>query len=205
MLNPNLTMADLPGGVRAAFGEQDPVIVTIPAQFRLFKLTQYSLMNPNIRLPGPLLPNHPEELFDVQQTLTPWWQPVFPFMEDGLGAVGRYMEARANHVTMREMVRFASAVCLDWNDLDNYLEVVTLDSIRCFWGDYAPQRMLSDNPGGYQRALDRAEQRGVHVPDTLGGIEAYQFYIPNLTIQYVEERASVPAHDMAALAATLNQ
>jgi hypothetical protein len=205
MLNANLTTADLPASVRAAFGEDDPVIVTLPSQFRLYKLTQYSLMNPNSRLPGPERPGHAGELFNINQTLSPWWSPVFPYREDQLGAIGRYKEAQANQVTMREMVRFASAVCLDWNDLDNYQEVVTLDDIRCFWGTFAPQRMLSDNPNGWQRALDKADQRGVYVPDTLGGIEAYQFWIPNLTIQYVEERAVIPAHDMAALAAHLNQ
>jgi hypothetical protein len=61
------------------------------------------------------------------------------------------------------------------------------------------------NPKAWQAALNKADQRGVYVPDTLGGIDAYQLWIPNLTTQYVKERATIPAHDMAALAAHLNK
>jgi hypothetical protein len=201
MLNPTLRLADMPADVRAAFGDDDPKIVTLPPQFRLFKLTQYSLMNPKAQVPGPKGPE-----FDINQKLSHWWSPVMPYLDDNLGALGRYLEAKANNVTMQEMVRFAAAVSLDWNDLDNYQEVVTLDHIQCFWGTHSPQRMLSDNPKGWQAALNKADQRGAYVPDTLGGIDtAWQFWIPNLTIQYVEERATIPAHDMAALAAHLNR
>jgi hypothetical protein len=191
MLNANLTVADMPADVRAAFGN-DPVIVTLTPQFRLFKLTQYSLMNPSK---------------PINQKLSHWWSPVDPYREDRLGALGRYKEAQLNEVTMREMVRFAAAVSLDWNDLDNYLEVVTLDQIKCFWGTHSPQPALSDNPDPdkCQHALEVFDQRGVYVPDTLGGIDtAYQFWIPNLTIEYVEERATLPAHDMKTLWAYLN-
>jgi hypothetical protein len=104
MLNATLAAAAMSADVRAAFGDKDPEIVILPPQFRLFKLTQHSLTNPNGQ---------------NNQTLSPWWSPVFPYREDELGALGRYKEAQANHVTMREMVRFASAVSLDWNDLDN--------------------------------------------------------------------------------------
>jgi hypothetical protein len=208
MLNATLTAADMPANVRAAFGDKDPQIVVLPPQFRLFKLTQHSLMNPSARVPGPERPGHAGELFDINQTLSHWWSPVFPYREDKLGASGRYKEAQANKVTMREMVRFAAAVSLDWNDLDNYQEIVTLDDIKCCWGTHSPQPMLSEtgNPNGWQAALNKADQRGVYVPNTLGGIDtAWQFWIPNLTIQYVEERATIPAHDMAALAAHLSQ
>ena len=135
MLNANLTVADMPADVRAAFGN-DPVIVTLTPQFRLFKLTQYSLMNPG----------DASKPFNINQTLSHWWSPVLPYREDRLGALGRYKEAQANDVTMREMVRFAAAVSLDWNDLTNYLEVVTLDEIKCLWGTHSPQPALSDNP-----------------------------------------------------------
>jgi hypothetical protein len=197
----------MPANVRTAFGAKDPELVLLPPQFRLFKLTQHSLMNPNAQVPGPERPGHAGELFDINQTLSHWWSPVFPYRQDQLGAIGRYKEAQANNVSMREMVRFAAAVSLDWNDLDNYQEVVTLDQIKCFWGTHSPQPRLSGNAAnGGQAALNLAAQRGVYVPDTLGGIDtAWQFWIPNLTIQYVEERATIPAHDMGALAAHLNR
>jgi hypothetical protein len=196
MLNAHLSKTDMPENIRKAFGN-DPEIVTLPPQFRLFKLTQYSLMNPG----------NASKAFDINQTLSHWWSPVLPYLEDKLGAMGRFKEAQANDVTMREMVRFAAAVSLDWNDLDNYLEVVTLDHIQCFWGTHSPQPKLSDQAqDGGQAGLELAAQRGVYVPDTLGGIDtAWQFWIPNLTIQHVEQRATIPAHDMAALAAHLNR
>lgn len=208
LLNPHLTLANLGPNERAAFGEADPQIVTLEPQFRLYKLSQYGLMNPNARVPGPPPAGgfRPGELFNVEQRLSPWWSPVFPYLDDELGAIGRFLEAQTNGVVMREMVRFASAVSLDWNDLSNYLEVVTLGHIQCFWGTFAPQRMFSPTASIQQQhnALNLAENRGVHVPDTLGGIDAWQFYIPNLTIEWVEQRGCIPAHNMAALAAHLN-
>jgi hypothetical protein len=194
MLNETLTDNDMPENVRKAFGIVKKPAVILPPQFRLFKLTQYSLMNPNAKAGGE---------FDIKQTLSHWWSPVAPYDEDKLGAIGRYKEAKANNVTLREMVRFAAAVSLDWNNLTNYLEVITRDQIKCFWGTHSPQPMLSETgkPQAWQDALNLADQRGVYVPDTLGGIDtAWQFWIPNLTIQYVEEQATIPAHDMAALA-----
>jgi hypothetical protein len=195
MLNEDLTRDKMPAHIRNAFGNQ-PEIVTLPPGFRLFKLTQYSLMNPG----------DASKPFDIKQTLSHWWSPVEKYREDQLGALGRYKEAQLNGVNMQTMVRFAAAVSLDWNDLTNYLEVVTLDEIKCFWGTHSPQPMLSGtDPKKRQDALNLADDRGVYVPDTLGGIDtAYQFWIPNLTIEYVEERATLPAHDMRTLWAYLN-
>jgi hypothetical protein len=186
MLNENLTKDALKEHDKAAFAK-DPVIVTLPPEFRLFKLSGHSPVN-------------------SEGKLSHWWSPVFPYLEDQLGAIGRYKEAQANEVTMREMVRFAAAVSLDWNDLANYLEVVTSDHIQCFWGPHSPQPMLSESgdPKKWQDALNLADQRGVYVPDTLGGIDAWQFCIPNLTTKFVkEDKVTIPAHDMAALAVHL--
>jgi hypothetical protein len=191
MLNADLTRAKMKQHIRNAFGNE-PELVTLPPQFRLFKLTQHPLIDPGK---------------DIDQKLSHWWSPVEPYLEDKLGALGRWKEAQLNEGTMREMVRFAAAVSLDWNDLTNYLEVVTLDHIQCFWGTHSPQPAISDNPdpAKCQHALEVFDQRGVYVPDTLGGIDtAYQFWIPDLTIEYVEERATLPAHDMRTLWAYLN-
>ena len=93
MLNATLTENDMPENIRKAFGnEPGPKLVKLPPQFRLFKLTQYSLMNPG----------DASKPFNINQTLSHWWSPVLPYRGDRLGALGRYKEAQANDVTMRD-------------------------------------------------------------------------------------------------------
>ncbi len=45
----------------------------------------------------------------------------------------------------------------------------------------------------------RLTDMGVYVPDTLGGIEAWQCYIPSLKLAHVDTVPSLPSHDMITL------
>lgn len=157
--------------------------------------------------------------------LTPWWSPQTPFMEDKLGARGRYQEALLNGVKMAEMVRFASAIRIDWNDIENYLEITLKVSAMAFWGQFEPQPATSpvfSGASANKSVLDmsftelsgavdqmcknaakrkRLQDAGVYVPGTLGGLtDSWQFYIPDLLESDVTITPAIPAHDMAALA-----
>ena len=102
--------------------------VTLPSGFRLFKLSK----------------GKAEE--DAKYGVTPWWSPVMPYREDREGAIGRYNQAKLNKIDMSSMVRYMSAVCVDWNDLDNYIEVHVRPGVEisAFWGLFEQQDRFSN-------------------------------------------------------------
>ena len=171
--------------VQNAFGDGTVRIETLPKGFRLFKLTVGKAAAGRYGVTG-------------------WWSPVYPFKEDYEGALGRFNQAKLNGIDMSSMVRFMSAVCIDWNDLDNYVEVVMRDSIKVYWGTFAPQGKWNDDTQA-NRAKERWVSRGgtssetAVLPDTLGVLEAWQFFIPNLRDAHITRSSVIPAHDMAAL------
>ncbi len=153
-----------------------------------------------------------------QYGVTPWWSAVKPFLDDKEGALGRYQQAKATGINMRAMVRFMSCVCLDWNDLDNYVQVKLKDDAHAFWGTFNPMPKFSqpiwkvdsnkDGSGATTMANVKLmklkeKEAGFAVPDMLGGAEAWQLYIPNLTDADIERGGIIPGHDMAALAMAL--
>lgn len=52
-------------------------------------------------------------------------------------------------------------------------------------------------------AKEKMLKKGHYVPDTLGGIEAYQFWIPDLTKADLQAHSSIPTHDKKGLAIML--
>jgi hypothetical protein len=214
MLNAGLTDADF--GKMLSESEQDgfldrkATVVELEAGQKLYKLSSYPVKAGRTGF------------------LSAWWTSVTPFKEDTLGARGRYQEAVANGVSLREMVRFVSAVRVDWNDIEEYQEITLKDSAKCFWGEFGPQpsstpvlsgavagKSVFDmsfaemNAATTQLAKNASKRKrlrdfGVYVPDTLGGIEAWQFFIPQLKESDMEKCPSIPSHDMAALALHLS-
>lgn len=200
VLNANLTEAAIPGYVKRAFKGGKGRVVTIEARLPLWKLSEYAL-------PA-----------DGDGAVTPWWAPVNPYREDRMGARGRFLEARLNKVSMVEMVRYAAAVRVDWNALSDYQEI-TLDVIcKGFFGQFEPQPPMSadddvwdgsktatpDQGAAIKKAkLDALRKKGQYVPtgpnEMLGGIEAYQFWIPNIRKSMVKSSSSIPAHDKRAM------
>lgn len=203
ILNASLTEADIPAYVKKAFKGGRGRIVTIEACLPLWKLTQYALPD------------------DPNGSVTPWWSPVNPYREDRLGARGRFMEARVNNVSFSEMVRYASAVRVDWNALTDYQEVTLNVYAKGYWGQYEPQptmtpddeleirgqktpptpEQLREIKAANDAKLQALRNKGQYVPmEWLGGIEAYQFYIPNIKKSMLRESLSIPAHDKRAMA-----
>ncbi|MDX1811777.1 MAG: hypothetical protein R3240_07520 [Gammaproteobacteria bacterium] len=196
----NLTMADFTAGnpktgMRQsdidAFGEGTVRVVTLPKGFKLFKLSKGEAAA------------HPT------YGVTPWWSPVDPYKEDYEGAFGRYMQAKLNKIDMSSMVRYMSAVCIDWNSLDNYIEVETTAEISAFWGTFAPQKKWADNRNrnlhkemSVSRTAMPSRKMGIKdsvMPEHLGALESWQFYIPKLKDEHIKRNPTISAHDMEAL------
>ena len=195
----NLTMADFKEGGRlglrksdiTAFGEGTVRVEELPAGFKLFKLSKGDAAA------------HPK------YGVTPWWSPVQPFKEDYEGAIGRYNQAKLNKIDMSAMVRYMSAVCIDWNTLDNYIEVSAKAPLSVFWGTFAPQKSWSDkrnyslrkemDVGGTAPASRAMGTKDAVMPEDIGVLEAWQFFIPKLKDEHIERHSTIPAHDMVAL------
>ena len=194
MKNSTLSIADVPDYVKKAFKDGKFSIIAVPAGTALYKLSQYPVVN--------------EKRND---SVSPWWSPVKAFKEDRLGAIGRYQEAKLNGISFEAMVRFASAVRVDWNGLDNYQEITLTDSTMAVWGQFEPQPAYSPLEKGNRvkqmvkniEAKAKIQEKGHYVPEFLGGIEAYQFWIPNLLKVDLRNHSSIPSNDNKGLAVML--
>ena len=179
-----LSFKKIPPGHQAAFGKGTVRVEVLPAGFRMFKLTAGGALQ------------------SAKWGVTPWWSPVKPFKEDHEGALGRFIQANMNGVDMSTMVRFMSAVCVDWNDLDNYVEVRLKQQTKAFWGTFAPQKLYDKPQTDLQKAVQRAQDvtAGADLPPDLGTLEAWQLYVPNLRNEDIIRDSFLPAHNMGTLA-----
>jgi len=192
MINQNFDPErDVPDDVAAAFLDYMYTVVDIPVGTELYKLTSYGLPFAD----GP------------DAGLSAWWSAVKPFREDTVGMRGRYLEAVMNQIPFRQMVRFASAVRGDWNSLDDYQEIMLLEPARGIWGRYTPQPVWSptmSDRGALQAVKSDLNQSIGNLPGTLGGNDAWQFWIPNLTLNDVEVRHTINTDDATGMAARFN-
>ena len=168
-------------------------VETLPAGFQLFKLTQHDWADVT---KGGYMGN-----------LSPWWSAMRPFKEDDEGALGRFEQARLNKIDMSAMVRYMSAVCIDWNDLDSYLQIKLNTPCKCFFGKFAPMKKVSkpsyslkDIKALKEREKNSVAKFGAEMPDDIGALDAWQFFIPNLKPENVTREALLNAHDMSVLA-----
>ena len=107
------------------------------------------------------------------------------------------------------MVRYMSAVSIDWNALDNYIEIETKVEIAAFWGTFASQMKWADSHKSnlhqemtVGRTATASRSMGVKdavMPDHLTALEAWQFYIPKLKDEHIKRSSTINAHDMVAL------
>lgn len=184
----------IPQGHIDAFGKGTVRVETLPVGFKLFKLTK----------------GEAEE--SPKYGITPWWSSVKPFKEDYEGAIGRFEQAKLNKIDMSSMVRYMSAVPIDWNALDNYIEVSLKVSASGFWGTYAPQKKWDDkhkqnlhvemSRGSTAMASRSMGMKDAVLPNELGALEAWQFYIPGLKEEHLSRNDRIiSAHDMVSLQA----
>ncbi len=190
MLNENLSIADfykLRKSDQGGFAKWRTE--TLPKGMLLFKLTK-------------------GDAPETQYGVSPWWSSVKPFREDYEGALGRYQQAKLNGIDMSAMVRFMSAVRIDWNDLDNYVQIELKTDARAFWGTYTPQPKWSEPKYNLadiraRKAKEREVAGGSMMFDVLGGLEAWQLFIPNLKDEHIKRASVISAHDMTALGMAL--
>lgn len=192
MINQNYDFVNnVPEGVQSAFLDFMYTVVVVPAGTELYKLSSFGL---------PLGGNPTDRL-------SPWWSAVRPFREDTVGMRGRYLEAILNQIPFTQMVRFAAAVRGDWNALDNYQEIMLLEPAQGLWGQYMPQPVWSpsiNDRGAITSAQSDLNESIGNLPGTLGGNDAWQLWIPNLTINDVEVKHTIAANNAQAMAARFN-
>ena len=187
MLNPQLSMAHfttlLTPQEQSGFRPGNVRVVLLSAGMRLFKLTGYGAFDG--RAADPNNPGRVPRL-SVQ---SPWWSPVKKFEEDRMGAIGRLQEAEANGLSLKDMVRFASCVKYNWNNLENYVEIMLSTPAYAFWGQFAPMGQRDDG------AIENP-----NFPELLGGLDdAWQLYIPGMRGFHYKTVTSINATDHAAL------
>lgn len=180
----------VPEYVQSAFLDFQYTPVVVPAGTELWKLTVALWLDRG-----------------AKTSLSPWWSTLRPFREDTVGMRGRYLEAILNNIPFTQMVRFAAAVRGDWNALDEYQEIVLLEDARGLWGQYMPQPIWSpdiDDRGAITAAASDLNQSIGNLPGTLGGNDAWQLWIPNLTVNDVEVIETIPTNNPQAMAARFN-
>lgn len=177
--------------VQSAFLNFMYTVEEVPAGMELYKLSSFGLPVDGNPAGG----------------LSAWWSSVRPFKNDTVGMRGRYLEAKANQIPFTQMVRFASAVRGDWNALDEYQEIMLLEPARGLWGKYTPQPIWSPDitdKGAISAAQSDLNNSIGNLPGTLGGIDAWQLWIPNITANDVEVRHTIATNNAAGLAARFN-
>jgi len=176
---------NIPEDIKAAFLNRKYRIVKVPASTRLYKMTA----NP----------------FDPTR-VSPWWAPVEAFLDDKDGALMRFKEAAYNGVSVNDYMRIANAVSADFNELGKYQEIRLKDEALGMWGQFEPMPIASSVEAiAKGRKLDKAAATDFRakklavalkglpsLPAVLGGLGAWQLWIPNLTGNVCEE---VITHD----------
>lgn len=128
-------------------------------------------------------------------------------------------------LTLREYARFMSAVVLEWNKLSYYVELQLARPVHAYWGQFEEQVGAQDAAkltvadagaawadGEQTRIVTSGSDRYVvykgeagrkyYLPDHLGGMEAWQFYIPKFEKTDVDpaQIRVLPATDTDGLA-----
>ena len=147
----------IPDEIKNAFLYRNYRIETVKAGTKLWKMTQYD--------------------FNTNR-VTPWWSPVMPYKDDLKGVRGNLREAAYNGVSAITYVRIAAAVRFDWNRLTMLQQITLKQDAKGLWGQFAPQPNLSpDKRTQYNELIKESP----HIPNMVGGLGAWQFWIPNLT------------------------
>ncbi len=102
--------------------------------------------------------------------ITPWWASVEPLDVGDPGLSGLLERSGRASVDPKDFARARSAVSNDWNDLENLIRAVLTQSVWCWIGECAHQRMDNTRPDMGNVVY-------------IGG--AWQIYLPNLTVNHI--------------------
>jgi len=141
----------------------------LPVGMELWKLSAYKVGGP-------------------KENVSEWWCAKNAYKEQTHGLLRSVEEAALNGVPINVYARIASCVKIEWNTLDT-LQIIKLKKpVKALWGKFAPMNLHDiKNPqywtvkndaslmqmkqSGYDPALGDA---------VLGGLDAYQFFIPGM-------------------------
>jgi hypothetical protein len=196
------------------------------------KMRDLVLLEPVKRTPAALYP-----------FVSPWWVPVRNFEEatetDSDGSItqafkdmvfnrasfsGEKVDGKNVGLSLREFGRFMSAVVLEWNKLNYYVEITLAKDVYSYWGQFEPQagteltanqaraawgwtKDESDEPvrkkvNGNEYIQYPNEDELFYLPTHLGGMGAWQLYIPKFEQDDIDfgKMKVIPSTDDAALA-----
>jgi hypothetical protein len=186
-LNEKLRIEDIPVEARKAFVGGSAVNVALERNLELYKFTSGSLV--------------------WKGKISPWWSPVLPYEMDP-GLESRLGLARHLGVHPSDLTRVMAAVSEEFNQLQFILKVRLNYLVHGLWGQCA---MMPRQGGAIAKGREiPADQKGagIRVPGGIPGTRgtniyqirtqnlpgtAWQFYIPNLTTNYVVEISRLPA------------
>lgn len=150
----------IPEDVKSAFLNRRYRVVTVPRGTTLWKFTGYPI-NPN--------------------RYSPWWCTMDEFQENRVTLKDTLREALMNDVSFQTYVRLGAAVRYDWNELTRIRVIQLTEDAKGLWGQFAPQPKISAGATQVQQAGLQLESP--HIPNMVGGLGAWQLWIPNLSNQ----------------------
>ena len=185
MLNYGLKIWDIyeyPGNPKTGFKKFK--VVTIPKHTLLCRLDENDA------------PENPE-----YGMISGWWSPVKPFFDDIEGVLGKYRRAAESGQTLRDYIRDSSAIKMEWNALNNYVQIRLKQDTQAWWGTFKEMRLwetaqwVVPNKGWLagltpfeKMRLAKSEGNSGAMPEVLGLGESWQFFIPRLTDAHVERK-----------------
>jgi hypothetical protein len=172
-LNYNVVWNIVPEAVKRAFIGV-PKKVKLEPGFQLYKFTEYQIANRSGKI-------------------TEWWSPLNGYGNDP-GLETRLHLAAHLGATAADLARVVAAVSENWNALTHVLKAQVRMPLYAFWGQCSPQLRLE--AGNQPRAgipAAPAHRHNIPVVRTthLPGY-AWQFYIPNLTANHIQQISRNP-------------
>lgn len=140
----------------------------------------------------------------MNDSLSEWWCARRAFKQQTTDLRHSVEEAALNGVPFHVYVRVASCVKIEWNTLDK-LQVIRLKQpVKALWGKFAPMNIHdAKNPRYWtdknDRRLEDMKRRGYDPAKgdaVLGGMGAYQLFIPGLLGKHVNFVGDADAGDM---------
>lgn len=143
----------------------------------------------------------------LNDRLSEWWCAKGSFKQQTSDLRRSVEEAALNGVPFHVYARVASCVKIEWNTMDKLQVIKLKQPVKALWGKFAPMNVHDvKNPKYWTdkntRRLEDMKRRGYDPAKgdaVLGGLDAYQLFIPGLLGKHVSFSGSADAGDMQAI------
>ena len=146
-------------------------------------------------------------------TVSEWWCAKNAYKEQTQGLCESVREAAFNGVPLHVYARIASCIKVEWNTIDN-IQIIKLNyPATALWGKFAPMTVhdiaAKSNPQywtpKHDAILEDMRVRGYDLDDPigdawLGGMDAYQLFIPGLLGEHVTKLYEAPSEQNELIA-----